>query len=332
MDLTRWLDRFRALATRSPGLAEDTVTLEPARPSGPTSHHLVLGCMVHGEECGPLPGVVAALEAVEQGALKTSAHVTAFVGNAAAGLADARFLESDLNREFGESSSDTLEGRRARALKPVLAQATLFVDLHQTIQPAAEPFWIMPFHVQGALWARALDAAGVWMTRAPDAQFSASGACTDEFVRRLGRPGITLELGQKGLGHGAEHRAERVIRRALELVAALDAGATLHALANERPEPAYFETLHAVPFDRDDHALRPGFVNFQRVTRGERLSAENAPEVVAPVDGALLFPKYPPRDTRGAYRRPLPAELVRLVAPMATHPLDAYGLRATVES
>lgn len=332
MDLTRWLDRFRALAARSPGLAEDTVTLAPTRPSGAMQHHLVFGCMVHGEECGPLPGVVAVLEALARGAVHTSAHVTAFVGHAAAGLADARFLESDLNREFGEASSDTLEGRRARALKPVLAQATLFVDLHQTIQPAAEPFWIMPFHVQGALWARALDAASVWMTRAPDAQFSTSGACTDEFVRRLGRPGITLELGQKGLGHGAEARAERVIRRALDLVAALDAGSTLPALAAERPEPAYFETLHAVAFDRDDYALRPGLVNFQRVARGERLSADDAPEVIAPVDGALLFPKYPPRDARGAYQRPLPAELVRLVAPMSTHPLDAYGLRATVES
>jgi len=330
--LTRWLDRFRALAAQAPGLAEDTVTLAPARGAIRPSHHLVFGCMVHGEECGPLPGVVAALEALAHGALRTSAHVTAFVGNAAAGLADARFLESDLNREFGESSSDTHEGRRARALTPVLAQATLFVDLHQTIQPAAEPFWIMPFHVQGALWARALDAAKVWMTRAPDAQFSASGACADELVRRLGRPGITLELGQKGFGHGAEMRAERVIRRALELVEALDVGATLRALAAERPEPAYFETLHAVPFDRDDYALRPGLVNFQRVTRGERLSADNAPEVLAPVDGALLFPKYPPRDARGAYQQPLPAELVRLVAPMSRHPLDAYGLRATVES
>jgi succinylglutamate desuccinylase len=316
------IDRFRALATPAPEAPFDTSTHgEETEPS-----HLVIGTMVHGEECGTLPGVLAVMEDLAAGRLRVPGRVTFFLGNAEAGLANVRFLETDLNREFSAEPSDSHEGRRARHLKPLLDAADVFLDLHQTIQPSAEPFWIFPFQIPGWRWARAIAGAKVWITRAPDVTFSLSGVCADEYVRLAGKPGLTLELGEKGFDHGAEARAEDAIRRAIAIAAALADGASLQELAAREPEIAFFETVHREPFSDDSLALQPGLVNFQRVVAGQLLSAPGTPALRAPTDGAVVFPKYPPI-VDGRYQRPLPAEIYRIIAPLSEHPLDAYGLR-----
>ena len=316
-----WIDRFRAAGSPRAGDPGDTATFG----TGESAFELVIGSMIHGEECGTLPGVVAVMESLASGSLSFSGRVTFFLGNAEAGLADVRFLESDLNREFGAEPSNTHEGRRARALKPLLDRADLFLDLHQTIQPSAEPFWIFPFQIPGWYWARAIRGAKVWITRAPDVAFSAAGCCGDEYVRLRGKPGITLELGEKGFDHGAEARAEAAVRRTLALASAVIAGDSLRSLAEGEDEIAFFETLHREPFADEALALRPGLINFQRVHRGEHLEAPGCPPLIAPADGAVLFPKYPPR-IDGRYQRPLPAEIYRIVAPLPDHPLRMYNL------
>jgi succinylglutamate desuccinylase len=318
------IERFRALATPAPEAGFDTST----HGQGQHPLHLVIGTMVHGEECGTLPGVLAVMEDLVAQRLTVPGRVTFFLGNAEAGLANQRFLETDLNREFSATPSDSHEGRRARQLKPLLDAADVFLDLHQTIQPSAEPFWIFPFQVPGWQWARAIRGAAVWITRAPDVTFSLAGVCADEYVRLAGKPGLTLELGEKGFDHGAEARAEAAVRRAIAVAAAIAEGATLPALAEAEPEIAFFETVHREPFSHDALALRPGLVNFQRVARGEELHAPGTPALVTPAAGAVVFPKYPPI-VDGRYQQPLPAEIYRIIAPLTAHPLDAYGLRAT---
>ena len=42
--------------------------------------------------------------------------------------------------------------------------------------------------------------------------------------------------------------------------------------------------------------------NWQPVRAGELLAAPGTPELICPTDGALLFPKYPPRRPDGSYR------------------------------
>lgn len=317
------IDRFRALATPAPEAPADTST----HGEGRHASHLVIGTMVHGEECGTLPGVLAVMEDLVAGRLTLPGRVTFFLGNADAGLANQRFLETDLNREFTETPSDSHEGRRAAALKPLLDAADVFLDLHQTIQPSVEPFWIFPFQVPGWQWARAIAGAEVWITRAPDVTFSLSGVCADEYVRLAGKPGLTLELGEKGFDHGAEARAEAAVRRAIAVATAIAQGQSLPDLAFAQPEIAFFETVHREPFAHDSLALRPGLVNFQRVAAGEALHAPGTPPLLAPTAGAVVFPKYPPI-VDGRYQRPLPAEIYRIIAPLAAHPLDAYGLRS----
>lgn len=316
------LDEFEALRRSGPyGYRWSSVHGEEAHPA-----RIVIGSLVHGDEVGSLPAVVRAMRALREGTLRFGGRITFFLGNPEAARAGVRFLETDLNRMFGPEPVDSHEGRRARELKPVLDDATVFLDLHQTILRTEQPFWIFPFQVPGWRWVRALGTARVWVTRHPEQQFSLDGCCADEYVRLANKPGITLELSQRGFGNGGEERAWETITRALAIADAVATGSSLAELAEAEPEITFYETAHREPFASDTHALRPGITNFTPVAAGERLSAEGTPDMVAPVPGCVLFPKYPPR-VDGQYKRPLPAEIYRVIRALEEHPLDRYGMR-----
>ena len=317
--LQQELQRFRALASRPVGYA-----WSHQHDGGEYPFHVVFGSMVHGNEIGSLPAVNRVMSALRDGEVRCGGRVTFFIGNPEAGLEDCRFLERDLNRVFLRDATGTShEERRARELMPILDTADLFLDFHQTILKTREPFYISPFQVDGWHWARALGAARSWVTRHPGQAFSSGTMCADEYVRLAGKPGLTVELSQKGFDPAAEANAARVMFELLSLLERIHAGeANLEQLASTRPELRFVETVHRQAFATPDHALEPGWVNFRPVQAGQKLHTTGAPAMVAPVDGLVLFPKYPADRTKA-----LPREIFRIVRPMAEHPLDAYELR-----
>jgi len=320
--LQRHLTAFDALAAPGPYAHARTIHHE----GGVHGTHLVFGAMVHGNEVGSLPAVVAVARALADGSLSYGGKVTFFLGNVEAGLQDERFLDSDLNRVFVDDPPDDHEGRRACDLKAILDDADVFLDLHQTILPSEHRFWIAPFQTEAWHWVRALQATPMWVTRSPGTAFSSGTMCADEYVRNRRRPGITLELGAKGFGHGAEEVAEATIRRALAMADAIAAGrTTLQAEADARPELTFLQTVHREPFADDALALREGIVNFTEVRAGDALHAEGHPPLIAPMDGWLLFPKFPPRTADGTYKQPLPGEIYRIVAPLQGHPTEVFA-------
>jgi len=288
--------------------------------------HLVIGVCTHGDEVGPLPAAVALVRDLRSGALRFGGRLTVVLGNPEATRAGARALDSDLNRVFVDNPPDDREGRRARALKPVLETADLFVDLHQTGQPTTEAFYTLPYREQDACWARALAGARLWLTRPWGQAFSPGTCCADEFVRALGRPGLTLELSQKGLSPATERTATAIMRRLLALVDDDALGRrSIAAAAQTRPELSFLVTAHREPFGDPLRRLRPGLSNLQPVLADQRLSPADAPVVTSPVTGRLVFPTYPPRDEHGRVTGPLPGELFRVVAELAGHPRDVWG-------
>lgn len=323
-DLSALLARLDAAAARGPqaGLPPDVIRRE----GGEHALHVVFGCIIHGDEVGSLPAAAALLEDLDAGRLRFGGRLSVVLGNRPAALAGVRFVEQDLNRVFLPGPARSAEHRRALELMPLLDDADVFLDLHQTIEPTRSAFAIFPWDPVGEAWVRALDAAPAWVTRPPGLAFSAGSRCGDEHVRVRGAPGITVELSQKGLRPEAEALAGRLMRRTLEIADALARGeATLEALAAGQPLPACLAPAHVVPFDDPALCLRPGLENLAPVQAGELLSAAGSPPVHSPCDGALLFPKYPPRGADGRALGPLPAELVRILAPLPGRPAALWG-------
>ena len=280
--------------------------------------------MIHGNEHGSLPAAVRLVEALNDGALRFGGKVTVFLGNPEASLADARYLEADLNRVFMDTGESRHEDQRAQELMPILDTADVFLDFHQTILPTARPFYIFPWHEEGWLWARAIGGSPVWVTRDPRVGFSSGTKCSDEYVTDRGRPGMTLELSQKGFSPAAEALCFDAMVATLAAADAAHSGEAIATQAAAMPELEFMTAAHIEPFDDPAKMLRPGLVNFQQVRRGEALNAPSTPPLVAPADGVLLFPKYPDR-VDGEARAPWPREIYRLVTPLDVHPRHLWG-------
>ena len=118
--------------------------------------HIVLSTLIHGNETGPLPAFLWAIESILSKEISYGGTVTFLLGNPEAARKDQRFLESDLNRMFLDNSLQTHESRRAKELMPLLDAGDLLIDFHQTILPSAKPFYICPWTDISAKWARAI--------------------------------------------------------------------------------------------------------------------------------------------------------------------------------
>ena len=161
------------------------------------------------------------------------------------------------------------------------------------------------------------------VTRAPNVTFSQGSKCSDEYVSEKGRPGITIELSQKGFTDQAERLSWKTILTALKLSDEASTGLSIDEAAERQLDLTFFQTTFAEGFDTPEKSLKPGLVNFQPVLAGEALQAPGSPPMAVPQDGVLLFPKYPDRDA-GRAVAPWPKEIYRLVSPLQRHPVELW--------
>lgn len=313
MDTAALLDAFREIARPGPW--------HHLHVGGPGPRVVLVVC-THGDEIGPLPAAIRLIRELREGRRQFPGELSVLVGNPEAVAAGRRGLDSDLNRVFIEQPPDDREGRRAREMKPILDRADILLDLHQTGAPTASAFYILPYDQAHGDWARALAGAPLWITRPADQAFSPSTCCVDEYVRLRGRIGLTLELSEKGLDPDTEAHAGLVMRRLLDLAAD---PRPIAELAAAQPEPEFLVLAHREPMGDPSRRLRPGLKNLQPVRAGELLSPDGAEPVVCPVEGRLLFPKYPRRDEQGRALPPLPEELFRVVVAPPGHPRELWG-------
>jgi succinylglutamate desuccinylase len=313
--LRHHLDTFRAL--RSPGpLSYDWAH---SHDGGLHDQTVTFQALTHGDEVGPLAGMLDVMAALGSGKVRFGGRARFVLGNPEAALLGRRFVEWDLNRVFVDDygivgGSDTHEARRARALMPLLADSTLFIDFHQTSEPSRRPFYSYPWRPDWAEWTRAIGGDTAWTTRAAGAVFVAGMRCTDEYVRDLGGMGMTLELGQRGFTDDARTRARDEMLRAMALLDALATNeTTLADAAATRPAPELFAVVHIEGFSDPHMALSPGWSSFAPVSAGQMVSAPGTPPVRASADGAMLFPVYPTRTDDGAVVEPRPQALFRII-------------------
>ena len=291
--------------------------------------HVVFGTMVHGNEVGPLPAVVELAEDLAAGTVSFGGRVTVFVGNPEAGRRGTRLCEADLNRVFVDTDIETIEHRRSRELRRILDSADLFIDFHQTNGETPSAFYIFPWSPRGEAWARALDAAPRWVTRAPGQSFSPGTCCADEYVRNRGKVALTVEVSQAGPSPEAAAITRQTMGRALQWADRLaDAGADMPEASMGlpfAPLPQCLSTAFAQKFSDPRYAMRPGLENFVVVRAGEVVSVDGTPELVCPIDGWVMMAKYPDRDALGACIPPIPGEIYRVLQELPDIPSVVFA-------
>ncbi len=319
-----YLDVFSQLHQKHGGPIEWSLTFD----FGQHTKHIVFGGITHGNETGSLPAMAKMAQKLANGETNYGGRVTLMLGNIQACLADKRFLEADLNRVFLDEAPESLEKDRAFQMMKVLDQADVFVDFHQTIEPSEKPFYIFPFHEEGYQWARVLGGGVSLITRNSKHAFSEGCVCADEYARNRGIPGITLEMGQKGITPLADELTWQTMERALAATDKLAAGETI-AMQMQNLNPPEFEFIeiqYAQDFGGPRTRLNPGLLNFTWVEAGQVIGQhDDDSPIVVPQDGYLVFPKYPARDENNHVIGRAPGQIYNLAVKMEEHPLTAFA-------
>lgn len=270
--------------------------------------------IIHGNETGSLPAIIKVIEEFETKQRDFGGKLSILLGNPEASRQGLRFVEKDLNRLFLTQDDSSHEGKRARELMPLLEQADLLIDLHQTILESNEAFYIFPNHPEALSWARALDVTRFYVDATPSFSEKPAYQCADEFVWRRGKPAITIELGEKGIREETTDLAYKAITHAIELAEKLyTSDITLSEISEQYPSLHHYQTTHREPYQSKQHRLREGLINFTQVQKGENLAYPNTPELIVPCSGMLLFPKYPRRKA-GEICESLPKEIYRIIS------------------
>ncbi|WP_186644493.1 succinylglutamate desuccinylase/aspartoacylase domain-containing protein [Fluviispira vulneris] len=317
-----YLKEFMQLEKKFHGDPSNSLTLNFNKHKG----HLVIAGLIHGNETGSLPAVLKCIKKLLDKDLSYGGKVTFLLGNIEAAQKDLRYIESDLNRSFGESYKGEFSNERKRAIElmPLLKSADVFIDLHQTIMPSLKPFYIFEMNHDSYHWARALGGASTLVTRKKGASFSQVGMCSDEYVRSLNKVGITLELGEQGFSESAEILAFSVLKRALNCMdKVFKSGIPIEKLSRKNSDFEFLTISHREPFDSPKKCLNTGFRNFHKLSKNMIVGAdEKQNPLECPRDGYILFPKYPIRNSLGEASLPLPGEIYVIAEPTLIHPLN----------
>lgn len=304
------LSQWKTLTEKCPGPIKNSVTL--GREQG---LHVAVGFCVHGNEVGSFPGILKFIQDHFQ--TDFPGKFTFFLGNEEAFLRGVRFCDYDLNRCFGNCPrEDSQEFHRAQDIKKILDACDYFIDFHQTIMPTKHSFYIFPNHPESIFFARFLGAADFLITRNMKQRQSADGMNSDEYVRKQGKPGVTIELSQAGISDEVTNVVKNVLKKILILMnKSQQKYFSLQRLSRSKKEFHILWQVYKEPFSHPKMQLNPGLQNLEFVKNGQDIGTDEKGNMIrVPRDGFLLFPKYPKRDDFGAAVSPYPSEIYVMCA------------------
>lgn len=260
--------------------------------SGVPGPHVLVNALTHGNE---FCGMVAACHLLDAGVRPLRGTLTVSFANVAAYETfdrqrpfDSRQVTHNFNRIWSDAwldgEEDSVELRRARAMRPVVAAADHILDLHSTSQDV-EPFWVYPALARNANVALALPRPSVHLVMP-------KGLGSGTPVIEHGRHGqahsqagaaLVAECGQ----HFKQSSADLAVEVTLDFLAhwgLTDAPTRLPA-----PAPRRFELLQTRVVQTPDFAFTRPVVGFETFAEGELIATDGPHRIVAPCDQCTVF-------------------------------------------
>ncbi len=284
--------------------------------AGPT---LVVVAGVHGNEPSGLIALERVFAHLEEHRLNVRGQLVGLAGNLGALARGERFLEQDMNRLWSGERMDALarppatnavgpEATEQRALMAALQEifATApegahLVDLH-TSSSRSVPFFILGDTLRNREFARRFPAPVVL-----GFEEHIRGTLM-EWVTSLGHVAIAIEGGQHDDPASIDHH-EAAIWLALVHLECLredevprfqEHVARLRRAREGMPGVVEIFHRHAI-VPADDFRMDPGFANFAKVARGQRLGEDRRGVVKSPADGLVFLPLYQKRGDDGFF-------------------------------
>ena len=259
--------------------------------SGVPGPHVLINALTHGNE---FCGMVAACHLLDAGVRPLRGTLTVSFANVAAYETfdparpfDSRQITHNFNRiwseEWLDGTQDSVELRRARAMRAVVAQADHILDIHSTSQDVV-PFWVYPAFARNARTASALASPAVHLVMP-------QGLGSGTPVIQHGRHGqadsnagvaLVVECGQ----HFKQSTADLAIQVALDFLGHFG---LMDRTVSAAPAPRRFELLSTHVVANADFRFTRPVIGFETFAKGELIAVDGEQPIHAPCDDCTLF-------------------------------------------
>jgi predicted deacylase len=279
--------------------------------SGKPGPHVLVNALTHGNE---FCGMVAVCDLLDRGVRPSIGTLTLSFANVAAYESfdpaqpfESRQLVHNLNRvwssEWLDGEQDSPELRRARELRPVLAQTDHVLDIHSTSQDV-EPFWVYCGFARNAAVALGVGCPSVHLVM-PDGLGSGTPLIQyGQFgVTKGGGAAMVVECGQH-FRRSTSDFATRVARDFLAHFGLLAAEAAVPPAVQRR-----FQLLQTCMVKTTEFRFTRPCIGFEVFAEGELIATDGSDEIRAPCDDCtILMPARVPTVGREAVylSKPLP--------------------------
>ena len=258
--------------------------------SGIAGPHVLVNALTHGNE---FCGMVAACHLLDAGVRPKIGSLTVSFANVAAyesfNTQDpfaSRQITHNLNRIWSEpwlaGDEDSVELRRARAMRPAVAAADHILDIHSTSQDVA-PFWVYPHFERNAGVANALPRPGVHLVM-PSGLGSGTPLIQHGRHGHADGPGaaMVVECGQ----HFKQSSADLAVAVSYDFLGHF-------GLIDRAPGPAEpqrrFELLRTHVIATTEFAFTRPVVGFESFAQDELIATDGDLEIRAPCDDCTIF-------------------------------------------
>jgi succinylglutamate desuccinylase len=260
--------------------------------SGKPGPHVLINALTHGNE---LCGMAAVTHLLDSGVRPLHGTLTLSFANVAAYESfdpakpfESRQLVHNLNRvwstEWLDSQEDSPELRRARELRPVMAQADHLLDIHSTSQDV-EPFWVYCGFPRNAAVAMAIGTPSVHLVMpdglgsgTPLIQFSHFGESTGSGAA------MVVECGQ----HFRQATSDMAIHVARSFLVHFG---LMESDPDTPPAPVQrrFQLLQTCVIKTQDFKFARPCIGFEVFAKGELIATDGADEIRAPCDDCTIL-------------------------------------------
>lgn len=281
-------------AYRAGNVGVDYVHRFQASAPGP---HALVTAVVHGNElCGAiaLDWLLRSGLRPRRGTLTLAfCNVEAYARFDPADPTRSRFVDEDFNRVWGldvlDGPRDTVETRRARALRPVVDAADFLLDIH-SMQNATAPLMLCGPLDKGRAWARRIGYPAMIVSDAGHAagkRMRDHGAFADPASPRNA---LLVECGQHWERASADVARETMLRVLRDLGTLGDADVAPFLPVAPRPAPRLIEITDAITVTSEAFAFTRDFVGMEVVAqRGTTIGHDGDRPVVTPHDDCVLI-------------------------------------------
>lgn len=264
---------------------------------------------LHGNETAGVQALRRVLDRIEPRASELSGELVAVVGNEQALAAGRRYVDRDLNRAWTEERVARIRARGRRGGDAEdREQLELLATIEEVVEQARGPVYVLDLHTTSGFGA----SFSTFGDTLPNRDFAAhipvpmvlgleelvEGTLL-AFLGYHGLVAVAFETGQHDEPQAVD-RAEAGVLIALTAVgllprerfpAAQDAWKRLSREYRHLPRALEMRFRHDID-PRDGFRMRPGYLNFQRVEKGEVLARDGQGPVRASERARILMPLY----------------------------------------